>query len=205
MNAEHGMSLYTIDDTISQLIILREEATTDEERVVIDGQIEEWIGRELCELQRSDGCYGLIRHEEQQAAMAYAVEVEASKWRSIHRDRAERVRDMVKAVMEKRGVKKVEGAVGSFMVRANGGVRPMEPVNESKVPDEYRIFTLKLSAHLWKALQIVVTHSADGAYLLRMLLSVLTTSVDISAVRKALEAGEEVPGAKLGERGTNLT
>jgi len=137
--------------------------------------------------------------------MAYAVEVEASKWRSIHRDRAERVRDMVKAVMEKRGVKKVEGAVGSFMVRANGGVRPMEPVNESKVPDEYRIFTLKLSAHLWKALQIVVTHSADGAYLLRMLLSVLTTSVDISAVRKALEAGEEVPGARLGERGTNLT
>lgn len=193
------LSLWKIDETITELLSLREEVETEEERAAIDGQVREWVEREL---QKFDRCYGFIRYQEQQAAMAAEVQQKAGQWKHIHTARADRVREMVKQVMDHRGTRKIEGpGVGSFTVRPNGGKLALEITDPAIVPAEFQQVILQLPKPLWDMAQVALEH--DRELLLALLLK-SDRAIDERAVRAALEAGQEVPGARLRERGTCL-
>lgn len=197
---ERGLSLYEIDNTLSDLIAMREEVTDPNEITAIDGEIREWVNQELLKFDR---CFGYIKGEEQRASMAKEVAAEATKWQKIHENRAKRVRQVVKEVMESRGIPKLERAVGSFSIRNNGGPTPLEIPDPELLPDEYKRITISMPQTTWNRVQQLLEHEDHG--LLLSLLMTVTKTADEKKVREALTAGELVSGATLKPRGTNLT
>lgn len=198
-NTEHGLSLWQIDNTIAELVSMREEVQTDEERAAIDGQIEHWVTQEL---QKFDRCYGYIRREEQQAEIARQVAREAVGWQHTHENRALRMRATILRVMQARNQRHAEGpGVGSFTVRSNGGLQPLEITDEAKIPPTFRMVEVRMDQSTWEAVQLFLE---GQEVILRKLLATVKVSIDNKRVRAALEAGEDVPGAFLGPRGTSL-
>jgi hypothetical protein len=199
-----GMSLWAIDQTIAQLVSLREDPDlTEEEQAAIDYQLSEWIQQEVSKVDR---CRSFIRYCEH---MAEAAKTQAADYRNmcaIWQGRADRVSLMVQTVMESRGEKKLDGVSGSFAAKVNGGMRKLEPINEALLPDEYRQYRMTLAAPAWRALQAILVGSQAtlAPAILRAMLSTVKAEVNTAAVRAALEAGKEVPGARLADRGNHL-
>ncbi len=198
MTEDHRMSLWAIDETIDQLVTMREEPDiSEEERLAIDGQLEEWVSRQL---EKFDGCYGYIRYEEQQAKMAKEVSDTADEWMQVHENRARRVRDMVKRVMDGRGIRRVSGAVGSFTICHNGGKQAVKIPQPDLVPDPFRVWRFSLSYAAFEQLKYALSFHARGSELLHDIKSI----PDEAKVRAELERGEPVAGAYLEERGNHL-
>lgn len=85
------------------------------------------------------------------------------------------LRARLKFVLEQRGVSKLDTDRFRVSVARNGGMLPLEVFEEKVVPEHYYRV-------------IPEQRVLDGA-----------------AIRAALESGQEVPGAKLGERTTRLS
>ncbi len=200
---ERGMGLYRIDETIAQLIQLREDpATTEEERAAIDGELKLYAEEQMpAKVDGYRGYIKLCRMNQQAAKEEKAIAFDAERmWAS----RAERMEEILKEVMERRGVKRLDGKIGHISLKGNGGLAPMEPVNESILPDEYRSISFTLPLPAWYKLQKLLEMTDQGGMLRFMLMSAKAASVNMASVRAALEAGEDVPGARLAERGKHI-
>lgn len=165
------LSLYDVAIELVELMDFRDnEDLTEEERKVVDEQIEKYVAAELAKV---DNIRGYLRHCEVMAAAA-KEEQERQRRRA---DLWERKRDRIKAfcvkALQNAGKTKVEGKTGVLRIQKNGGKLALEITDEIQIPTKYTPMTI-------------------------------TYPLDSEALRKDLEAGLYVPGAKLGERGVHL-
>lgn len=108
--------------------------------------------------------------------------------------RRDRVKSVVLGVMQQFDVKKFETASAVLRRQANGGtVAPIitDPLN---VPSRYVRLTVQMTQEQFEQLPMA----------LRMKLNVREREFSTSKIASALAAGEDVPGAKAGERGEHL-
>ena len=192
--SDNKLTLWDIDDALHSLLLMREEeGLTDEERAAIDGQIKLWCDAQVTKV---DGIRAYLKHaklmEEAATAEAAALRAKAAVWEA----RAKRLKEFVMAIMEQRGVKRLEGRTGQLRIQANGGKRALKITREDLVPDEYREAVIRMPAKAWLSLknpEVLIQYGATVGF-----------RTDESAVRKALESGGHVPGAELAERGQSL-
>lgn len=194
--SEHGLSLWAIDDTIAQLMEMREEIT---ERMIIAGDatsqseqatanreelvaIESELSRYLNEAlpAKVDGIRGFLRQDE---AVAEAAEAEAKRLKAIaeaRRGRIARLKDYLLAAMHAAGKKKLEGrSGGSITVCGNGGVAQLVIDNPEIVPDEYCRWRGWVSCNAWEAMKIYRFDKLPGCELKR--------EPDAALIRAALD------------------
>ncbi len=200
-----GLSLWKIDEAIEKLTQLREDPEiTPDERSVIEDQITMYAQEQLP--AKVDGMRGWIKLCQANEDAAKSEKVAAADTEKMWKNRREYVENICKEVMERREIKRLDGKVGYLTLKGNGGPAPMEPINEALIPDEYRKYRFDLSAPAWRALQVILTSSTApaAAAIQRSLLHSSKAEVNTAAVRAGLEAGKEVPGARLATRGQHL-
>lgn len=108
--------------------------------------------------------------------------------------RRDRVKSFVLGVMQQFDVKKFETATAAIRRQSNGGtVAPVitDPLN---VPSRFVRLTVQMTQEQFEQLPMAV----------RMKTSVKEREFATAAIAAALAAGEEVPGAKPGQRGEHL-
>ncbi len=229
-----GMSLWQIDETIAQLLVLLDDANADEIEP-IQKELERYIGETLP--AKVDGYIGIIRQDELIADAAEAESDRLTKIAKARRSRVKWLKDNAKAVMQARGLKRLEGKTGQRLrIQANGGKQALKITNEPLVPDEYRVFTFRLSAPAWQHLQRLLDLASGtmASPILRAMLATAASSIDEAKVRAALDlkcmkcdgngviedseyeegelpckscggtGKERVPGAELSPRGESL-
>jgi hypothetical protein len=168
-------TLYDIGDDIRALMDLMDEQGP-ELAPEVDAALSIWFAElESDEARKLDGCTGMIRQWEMEAA---ACRAEADQWsmKARHREgNISRMKDRLKGYIEASGRKKVETASGRVLaVQANGGKVPVilaEPLDPAILPDH---------------------------------LAITRRIPDTDAIRAALESGEPLAFAHLAARGSHL-
>ena len=167
------LSLYQLESQLSELIEMREQSCEslklaesegdlpqtierlNDEVTAIDNAIREYI---TAEIRKVDGIRAFWRHCELMASAA-KEEAEVQTARSkAWKDRLDRLKDMVKLVMEtipfpENKPKKLEGRTGALYLKANGGKQAVEIHDELLVPDELCTVTVTYVAAEWKAIE----------------------------------------------------
>lgn len=227
MSTERGLTLWQIDETLHSLLLMRdEEGISAEEREAIDSQVRVWVEAQLSKVDR---VAQYLRHakmmEEQAEAESRRYAVIASTWEN----RVRRLKEMCLALMEERGLKRLEGNGNTLREQANGGKRALKITREDLVPDEFCSMQGCIPLFIWRPL-IRLAYEVGTKEMQRDLEGLkLTRVVNESAVRKALESkcpacqGDSVtdadlvecqtcggtghqlvPGAELEDRGSHL-
>ena len=176
------LSLYQLESQLSELIEMREQSCEslklaesegdlpqtierlNDEVTAIDNAIREYI---TAEIRKVDGIRAFWRHCELMASAA-KEEAEVQTARSkAWKDRLDRLKDMVKLVMEtipfpENKPKKLEGRTGALYLKANGGKQAVEIHDESLVPDELCTVTVTMPQLLWNAAAIFFDEDLVG-------------------------------------------
>lgn len=152
------------------------EITSGEAEIALDAFFAEL---KTAQAEKLDGYGNLIRREESLAAAAKATAEQFLAKAKALENRAKSLKNRLLYFLNFTGQKKATSACGwQFTVCATGGATP-----------------LKMDEGI----------TADNALVdARFVRTVTTKTIDTDAVRKALEAGEQIPWARLGERGVHL-
>ena len=168
-------TLYDIGDDLETIEALLLEVGGDVTNEQAEAAIDEWLQESQGELKwKVDRYVGLIR-ELQARADARNEEAERLHDRStVDRNAADRLKARLKEFFERHDIKKLETDHFNVSVAKNGGKTPIQ----------------------W--MEWLDPHTLPDEFQLRVI------DVDKEAVRAALEAGQNLFFAQLGQRGTNL-
>lgn len=196
-----NLTLWRIEESIIGLQeIIESPDTSEDEKQTAFSEMAAWVQREV---EKVDGVRAWLRHcavmEDAAKFEAAAMNARAKRWA----ERARRIKDICLTFMEIRGLKRLEGQSGVLRMHGNGGYQPLKIARPDLVPDEYRVYALKIAAHDWKQLQRILL-LADAGDLLRKMLAGVVEALDEAKIRSALVLKENVPGAELEERGHHL-
>jgi hypothetical protein len=182
--AERRISLYEIEAGLSELMQAREEAEGPEEVAAVEQAIQEYVSREV---KKVDGIRSYIKY-------AQMAQSDAAKAAEVWGQRIERLKGMVKGIMEATGQKRLNGVTGYFMLKGNGGLAPLN-IQDDVLPDEYRNITVTMPLDIWNAavMQIGGIPQAGPGRI----------EPANTRIREALKEGA-VPGAWLEDRGQHI-
>lgn len=216
------LSLYAIQDGLAELLIAREETLADIANAENSEDIAEakdalaMIEKTLAEYQslevrKVDNCHRFltcINHlvpalkAEAAAITARAKRLEAA---------GEWLKERIMQAMELGGKKRVDGESGRYLLRkGNGGIAKLHvdgwddekkrwSETEGALPEEFIDVTLRMKADEWESLILHV-----GIRAMPVPISPIMSEPSQDRIRKALAAGEIVPGARLLDRGQHL-
>jgi hypothetical protein len=123
------------------------------------------------------------------------------RWESLR----EHLSSYALEAMSQQNKKVLEGTNGRKLRRqSNGGVLPVEIAQESLIPEGLTRYTVTMKGDL---LYWLIKRLEESHVIHPMALEVLHSAKgepDLTAIREVLEAGEGVPGARLGDRGEHL-
>lgn len=173
------LSLFQIEQEMAELIAVREECESDEERGVVDAQIQEYVGREI---RKVSGIAALLKHFKSQAAIAKAEEERAAKWRKRWEASYERLKNMVHGVMMALDLQKVEGATDRLRRQKNPV--SLEITDTAAIPERYLKATIRMSFEEWK--RVTDYLGQNHVLLLRTIHPVVTSEVDTVALKAVL-------------------
>lgn len=148
------MNLYAIEQSLQQLVDLREQAEADgdsEAIAVIDGQLREYLTQEAAKVT---SYVALIRSRQ---ALVDACNAEMERVVNIC-DCAQADIDRLKvnalAVMQRFGVKELKATPGGGLrIQGNGGVQALEVYDNIELRDEFKQVTVTLPLRQWQAMQ----------------------------------------------------
>lgn len=176
------LSLFQIEQEMAELIAVREECESDEERGVVDAQIQEYVGREI---RKVSGIAALLKHFKSQAAIAKAEEERAAKWRKRWESSYERLKNMVHGVMMALDLPKVEGATDRFRRQKNPV--SLEITDAKLIPEEYLKSKITMPFGHWKDLvKAADSRGSASFYALNSEQVTVTSEVDTAALKAAL-------------------
>jgi len=169
-------TLFNITEDLLTIERLIDEVEGDISAPEVEAAITAWMAEMGGDQAvKCDGYIGLIRKWEMQAAAAKAERDQYAKIAQVRGNRIDALKQRLKEHMERTGQAKIETATGrTIAIQKNGGKAPM-------VVDP-----------------VVDPQAVDARY------QRITIDLDNEAVRAALEAGEKLAFASLGERGTSL-
>lgn len=173
------LTLWNIEHDLRELVDKREEL--EEMRIAMvaiqqdtevaegliakcDMAIHAYVGKEI---RKVDGIRSYWRHCEMIIAAARAeAKVQSERVRAWEA-RLEQLRGMCASVMGSMDWKpgksrKLEGASGSLLLKANGGVAPVLIHNESQIPDEFCEVTITINVVDWNFIQAAMFDEENG-------------------------------------------
>jgi hypothetical protein len=147
MSAHGSISLWDIEQSVLGLSeIIESPDTTDDEKQAARGELERWAEAEVAKV---DKVRGFLKHCTLMASAAYAESKVMAERQAMWEGRARRLKEICLAVMDARGVKRLEGQSGVLRIQANGGKQALKITNEGLVPDEYCETTVTFRTPQW--------------------------------------------------------
>lgn len=198
------LTLWDIERTLADLMIAREDAQTDEERAACDESIAVYVKAEIAKV---DGLRAYLKHCEMMQHHAGSEAALQAAREKAWAQRRERLKDRIVEVLDAIGRKRVEGRTGILRIQGNGGVKPLVVQVPGMVPDEMMAATVRLRLSQAKALfeDIGRCNWPDEDELKARFWEAITSATPNEfLIRRALEAGEAVPGCFLDDRGRHL-
>ena len=202
--AVQDRTLYAISDDLTAWWESREmvaaqlaEPTEDAERAAltanlaeIDGHLDS-LGAELA--AKTDNIAGVLRRMRTEQERL-ATEQDRIHGRLKTFERAEEwLRAYVLKVMRQRGLKHLKTESNTLFIRPSDSVAVEDP---QLVPADYKNVTVKMPAWLWRCLVELAEpaehHIREGIKTVRA-----AENVSLSAIKKAIKSGVDVPGADL--------
>lgn len=167
--------LFDIPADLQALGDLLDELGGEVTDVQVNAVIEQWYAE--CQTNESDkleAMIGLICTRESQAAVAKAQKEQFAAKQQARENDVKRLKDRLKLYLEVTGRRRIDLPTGRVLAIQANGGKPSLLVDP-------------------------VDHREVDPRFLRV-----TTSIDNESVRQAIEHGDPVPFARLGERGTQL-
>lgn len=204
--------LYGISRELIELIQFRDEETLEgsPERAAADGAIAEYVGREVSKV---DGLRAYVRHCDAMATSA-AAEVAVQQSRAASwQARKETLKSMILSIMVAQERKRFDGSTGYFIVKGNGGLKPLDIRDETLVPGQYCDAVVTMPLLEWLAIaprhlvgkeQRVVKNSLVRAALEQRCPACNGDAGAITCSECGDEGTLRVPGARLEARGVHL-
>jgi len=188
---ERGLSIFQIESELAELMAFREECN-DEERAAVDGQIAEYVKREVAKV---DALRSYMKHCQVMAdAAAAEVKVQSQRAHSW-KTRLEYLKERCGEAMGILGKKKLEGRTGYLLLKANGGKQALTIATPGLVPEEYVLYRGWMSARAYAAIPEQIRGREDFIF---------EREPRQEMIRGSLEKGEHIPGARLEPRGEHV-
>jgi chromosome segregation ATPase len=188
-----NLSLYTIEDSLQQLVDLREQAEAEgdsEALKVIEDQLAGYLKQEA---RKIDSYAGLIRTLKAEADLCEA-EAERLTDRAKRADAfIERLKANALAVMQQFGVKELKTQINTIRRQKNGGLQALE-VTETPwtLPNEFKRYRVRLSAAQMSELMKALGESGMA----EVILTYSIVEADTEAIRAALAQRVRCPECK---------
>lgn len=144
---ELDLTLFDIEREKAELIALREECETDEERAAVDAAIREYVVRDV---RKVSGIAALLRYFKSNAEAAKAEQERIAKIRGRWEARYGTLKAMVLAVMQHFDLPKLEGATDRFRRQKNPVA--LEITDTKLVEEKYLVATVTMPLADWKEL-----------------------------------------------------
>ncbi len=187
--------LYDIEDHLAALIETAELVPAEQE-----AEFQQELARSIeAAVEKRDRVGQFLAHCEAQAALAKAEIERLRERKAIYERAVERVESYVVKTIECLGAdtkgkyRKLEGRTVTLSIR--GCPASADITNEAAVPAAYKTLTVKVPAAAWD--QILDSLEVDLRLTILEQARVTDTSVSKTAVKAALESGEQVAGARL--------
>lgn len=179
MSNDKSLSLYQIESDL--------QAFVDSEALVPEDQLaefqQEFLAKSREAVAKRGNCIRAISHIEAQIAGARAEENRIAAWRGSLESGLARFKDYLVRCIELSGQKKLEADNGSLAIQANP--ESVEITDAALIPDEFVTVTVKMPAKVYRELGLEL----DGLD--------ATFNPSKSALKEAIKAGREVPGADV--------
>lgn len=189
-------TLWEIGDDLRALDDLLYEVGGDVSEAEAEAAIDEWLTEtRRAEADKVDAYAALIKTFEARAKAKKAEARHLQDRARIEENAAKNMKERMKLYLEAKGERKVDGNLHGFTVAGTGGRAPVDidDVDARELPTPYR------------RARMVLLHPTDETLdALEDQCQRLDVEPDKDAIREALEAGEDLPFARLGERGTHL-
>lgn len=192
-----GPTLWQIGDDLEALEALLAEVGGDVSEEEAEAAIDAWLAetRET-EAAKLDRYGALIRTLEARAEIQEKEAARLMERAQVNRNAVKRLKDRLLMHLERTGRTKADGHLYSFTVAKNGGKPPLvidEGIDPMTLPVQYR-----------RASMVLLCPTDETLDALRDQCSRLEVEPDTAAIRAALDAGEFLPFARIGERGRHL-
>ena len=161
MMSDKSLTLWSIEDSLVQLIGAREDALSDmgisederrDQLQVIDNALADYIRQEITKVDnvRSYLLHCRLMADAARAERA-AMEARVRLWEA----RESRLKEICILALDSAAKKRVEGKTGSLSVRGNGGVQPLVIYQPDIVPDEQCVWAGTVGPATWRRIQML--------------------------------------------------
>lgn len=197
------LSLLEPEQQKAELIALREECETDEERAAIDQRIVEYIETDL---EKVTGLAALFTYFKSSAAAERADEERIQKDRARWQGRFELLKGFVQQVMQRRKIPAVSNATARFRLQDNPVT--VEIVDAKLVPLQFMRVNVTMSWDEWQRMLTlceVYIKTYPGKAISPIVIEQVTPSVNASILKAALLVKVQCPACanKRPETGAN--
>lgn len=189
MTTSPSETLFVIERQLQELVAAREECETDEERKVVDGELQRYI---TAEIKKVDGIASYIRYCQSQEDAADAEIDRLKARREVWKNRRERLRMGVLAVMQTFGERKLDGKTATLAIRLN----PPSVITSAieLIPSEFTRNRIVADGEIWKMIVKVLQQAGLKIPDLRLLVE---TEPKKSEIAGELKRGRPVGGCRL--------
>lgn len=191
------MTLYSLEEHLQSMLDTEEMVPAEQEE-----EFAQELARTLvATVEKRDRVGQFLAHVEAQAELA-KKEIQRLRDRQAFYERtSERLNDYLIRTIKQLGQdgkgkwKKLEGQTVTFSLRKAPASVQVEPENEPLVPAEFKTLTIKIPAAQWE--EILDLLDVEVAGKLVDAVSKAECSLNKTAIKEALQAEREVPGASL--------
>lgn len=176
-----NVTLYAVEERLA-LLMDAEDSVPDEQLAEFTADLAE---AHEAALTKRDRVIQFIRHVEAQIEFAREEEKRLAERRKALDRHLERFKQYVLRCIEQSGQKKLDGRVGTLVAKASPAA--VEVLDMEAVPMQYRRVKLTMPGDVFE--ELCRLHPEWCAN--------YSEEVDKNAVRKAIQAGEDVPGIDL--------
>jgi len=160
-----GLSLYTIEAALSDLLTARDELAEDPNADPAEiAAVETALGNYITqEIRKVDSIHGLLRWLKSQSEAAAAEVAELQRARGRLDRTAKRIKEMCCAVMQLADEKRLNGTAGRYLLRkGNGGLFPLQvdgwdgeswTDQAAPLPEELRMIQVTMPLDLYEHLK----------------------------------------------------
>jgi hypothetical protein len=168
------------------------EVCADEDRPAIEEALNQFIAVDMA--RKVDGIAFVGKRCQSEAALMDDVIAEAQKRKQVWLNRERRTRNIVAWAMARLGISLLKGKMHSISLRP--GVESLKIEYEFDIPQYFKSDRITMSEDNWERVCAALPEEVKQL-LFRVETAKVETVIDTAAVKKALKAGESVPGASL--------
>ncbi|MDE2105948.1 MAG: siphovirus Gp157 family protein [Patescibacteria group bacterium] len=184
-------TLAMVEAQLAQPLPDEERAQLETDRAEIQGTVER-IAADL--VTKADNLAGVLRRMKADNAFLKEEAARIAAKREAH-ERAEKwLKDYTAKTLAEHGWKNLKTQTNTISLRGNGGLKPLK-LDEAQVPADYQTVDVRMPAALYDPAEFSFLY--PGCKL-------IARQPDNGKIRAALDAGTEVPGARLEDRGQHI-